>query len=158
MNIELPLYAQEKRNTCALACLRMVLAAYGTHLDESAIEAETTIEDEGAPIEEIERLARRYGLVAEIQETTLTDLGRILRQGGLPIAFIDRGVFDMAPHERLKHSIHDAKIHTVIPTRLSSASVTFHDPLPPRVTRRSIKLFDLAHRLLGRYCVVCAQQ
>jgi hypothetical protein len=52
MNIELPLYAQERPNTCALACLRMVLAAYGTHLDESAIEAVATMEDEGAPIEE----------------------------------------------------------------------------------------------------------
>jgi ABC-type bacteriocin/lantibiotic exporter with double-glycine peptidase domain len=158
MSIELPLYAQEKRNTCALACLRMVLAAYGTHLDESAIEAEATMEDEGAPIEEIARLARRYGLIAEIQETTVADLRRILRQGGLPIAFIDRAVFDMAPRERLKHSIHDAKIHTVIPNRLSSASVTFHDPLPPRVTRRSISVFDLAHRLLGRYCVICSQR
>ena len=30
MSTELPLYRQEKRNTCALAYLRMVLAAYGT--------------------------------------------------------------------------------------------------------------------------------
>jgi ABC-type bacteriocin/lantibiotic exporter with double-glycine peptidase domain len=52
----------------------MVLAAYGTHLDESAIEAVATMEDEGAPIEEIERLARRFGLIAEIQETTVADL------------------------------------------------------------------------------------
>jgi hypothetical protein len=33
MNIELPLYRQEKRNTCAFACLRMVLAVYGTDVD-----------------------------------------------------------------------------------------------------------------------------
>lgn len=33
MSIELPLYPQENRNTCALACLRMVLAAFGTQVE-----------------------------------------------------------------------------------------------------------------------------
>src|SRR5712664_3166046 len=30
MDSKIPLYKQEKYNTCALACLRMVLAAFGT--------------------------------------------------------------------------------------------------------------------------------
>jgi len=33
----------------------------------------------------------------------------------------------------------------------------YHDPLPPRVTRKSIRLFQLAHRLLGSCCVVCSK-
>src|SRR5262245_45245163 len=70
MSTELPLYRQEKRNTCALACLRMVLAAYRTQIEESALEAEARMEVEGTPIDELERLARLFGLTAEIQETT----------------------------------------------------------------------------------------
>ena len=39
MNIEIPHYEQEDDNTCALACLRMILAAYGTHVQEAEIKA-----------------------------------------------------------------------------------------------------------------------
>jgi hypothetical protein len=38
MTFKLPLYRQAKDNTCALACLRMVLAASGTHVEESVLE------------------------------------------------------------------------------------------------------------------------
>ncbi len=81
MNIELPLYAQEKPNTCALACLRMVLAPFGSEVEERAIEAVATLEKRGTLIDEVERLARHFNLVAEIQETTVDDLRRILDDG-----------------------------------------------------------------------------
>src|SRR6266571_2622238 len=90
MSIELPHYGQEKRNTCALACLRMVLAAYGTHVPESELEARAGMTPKGTPIDELERLARQFGLVAEMQEATVEDLRRILAEGKLPIALIDR--------------------------------------------------------------------
>jgi hypothetical protein len=44
MTIELPHYLQEKDNTCALACLRMVLAACDTHVQESGLEAQARME------------------------------------------------------------------------------------------------------------------
>ena len=158
MNFELPLYAQEKPNTCALACLRMVLAAFGTHVSESTLEAQTLMKERGTLIDELERLARQYGLVAQIRETTVDDLRRILAEGKLPIAYLDRAVFDLNPRQRAKHSLKDAKIHTVVPTNLTDASVTFHDPLPPRIARKSLRLFRQAHGLLGGYCVVCSKQ
>ena len=34
MSIELPIYRQETPRTCALACLRMALAAHGTSVEE----------------------------------------------------------------------------------------------------------------------------
>ena len=43
MNIELPLYRQEKPNTCALACLRMVLAAFGRERREKIVLAAEVI-------------------------------------------------------------------------------------------------------------------
>ncbi len=80
MSIELPHYNQEKNNTCALACLRMVLAAFGTEVPESEIQANARMERRGVHIAELERLARSYDLVAEIRETTIDDLRRLLRQ------------------------------------------------------------------------------
>src|SRR6266705_330327 len=97
MNIVLPLYGQEKPNTCALACLRMVLAAFGTEVAEATIEAQAQLQERGTLIDELERLAQQFPLVAEIQDTTVEELREILAEGKLPIAFIDRAVFDLTP-------------------------------------------------------------
>src|SRR5438552_6127207 len=158
MSTELPLYAQETRNTCALACLRMVLAAFGKQVAEDALAAEAGMEEGGTPIEELERLARQHGLVAKVQETTIADLRRVLAEGSVPIAYIDRAVFELNRRQRAMHSVRQAKVHVVVPTRVTEAYVTFHDPLPPRVTRRSVALFRQAQALLGSYCVVCSKQ
>lgn len=155
MNFELPLYAQEKRNTCALACLRMVLAAYGVAIQESELEAQALMEKRGTPIGELERLARHFNLDAEIRETTVEELAGFLAEGILPITFIDRAVFDLAPGQR--HTLRAAKMHTVIPFRVTTRSVTFHDPLGPRVTRKTIRLFGKAYDMLGGRCVVCSK-
>ena len=37
MSTGLPHYRQEKKNTCALACLRMVLASFGTDVEEGTL-------------------------------------------------------------------------------------------------------------------------
>ncbi len=158
MSIELPLYVQEKRNTCALACLRMVLATVGTKVEEETLEAQATMEVAGTPIEELERLARQFGLVAEIQETTVEQLQQILDEGKLPIAYLDRVLFAMPSRRRAKYIPRDPKIHNVIPTRVSPSYVTFHDPLPPRITRRSIGVFRHAYRILGLgFCTFLSQ-
>ena len=157
MSIDLPLYRQEKDNTCALACLRMVLAAFETTVEEHVLESRAHLEEEGTLIDELERLAREFHLRAEIQDTTVEELQRILSEGKFPIAFIDRAVFDLRPRLRAQHSIRDAIIHTVIPTRVTANSVTFHDPRLPQVTRKTIRLFRQAYMGLGGRCVVCAK-
>jgi hypothetical protein len=157
MNTELPLYAQQKPNTCALACLRMVLAAFGTSVTEAAIESQARMQARGTVIDELERLARQFNLVAEIQDITVEQLAEVLATGSLPIAYIDRAVFDLPPARRAKHSLRDARIHTVIPIRVSAKSVTFHNPLGPAITRRSIRLFREAYQKLGGRCVVCSK-
>jgi hypothetical protein len=141
MSTEIPLYRQEEGETCALACLRMVLAAFGMHVAESHLEAEASMEEGGTPIEELERIARRFGLEADIQEQTVEQIRKLLAEGKLAIAYLDRAVFDLTPRQRATHSPFDAKVHAVVPIRVTDASITFHDPLPPRITHRSIRLF-----------------
>jgi hypothetical protein len=116
------------------------------------------MEEDGTPIEELERLALQHGLVAEIQETSVEELRRILAQGRLPIAYLDRAVFELSPRQRARHSLRQARIHAVVPLRVTRGYVTFHDPLPPRAARRSVSLFRHAHGLLGSYSVVCSKR
>jgi ABC-type bacteriocin/lantibiotic exporter with double-glycine peptidase domain len=156
MSVELPHYTQEEDNTCALACLRMVLAAYGAHVPESELKAQAKMVPTGTPIEELERLARRYGLVAEIQHATVEHLRQFLAAGKLPVAFIDRAIFKLSPAERRHHSIRQAIQHNVIPVTIMERSVTLHDPLEPRIRRRTLRLFRQAFEALGGVAVVCS--
>jgi hypothetical protein len=141
MNIELPLRAQEKPNTCALACLRMILAAFGMEVSESELRAQANLEKRGTSIVELKRLAGQYHLEAGIEEVPVEDFWRLFEAEKFPIAFIDRAVFDLNPAQRIKHSLRDAKIHTVVPTLVTEKSIAFHDPVPPRIVRKSIRLF-----------------
>jgi hypothetical protein len=133
----------------------MILAAFGTPVSERELEANAKMEEGGTPIEELQQLAQRFGLVADIQQRTVEQLRQILADGILAIAYIDRAVFDLTPRERATHSPSDAKVHAVVPIRVTNASIMFHDPLPPRVTRRSIQRFREAHQLFDNACVVC---
>jgi hypothetical protein len=135
----------------------MALAAFGTRVSGGDLEAEAHREEAGTPINALERLARQHHLVAEIREATVEELRGVLAAGKLPIAFLDRAVFDLSPSRRARHSIRDAIIHTVIPTRLTAKSVTFHDPRVPRVTRKALPIFRQAYQMLGGRCVVCSK-
>jgi hypothetical protein len=125
---------------------------------DGAVRRAAPADDSGTPIEEFERLARQFNLVAGIQEVTVADLQRLLAAGKWPIAYLDRAMFDLKPRRRARYPLGEAKIHTVIPSRGTAAAVTFHDPLPPRITRKSMHLFRLAYEPLGSRCVVCSKQ
>jgi hypothetical protein len=136
----------------------MVLAGYGSQVDEGTIAAEAQSEPEGTAIGELERLARLFGLVAEIRETSTEQLRALLAEGKLAIAYIDRAVYGLTPAQRARHSLRAAKLHTVVPIRVTAASVTYHDPLRPgRIVRKSIRLFRAAYERIGSPCVVCSK-
>jgi hypothetical protein len=59
----------------------MVLAAFGTDVAEASIEAYAQMQERGTAIEELERLARHFHLVAEIADTTVEELREILVEG-----------------------------------------------------------------------------
>jgi Peptidase C39 family len=123
MSIELPLYAQSKPNTCALACLRMVLAAYGRDVEESTLEGQARLEPDGTDIGELERLGRQFGLITDIREMTVEQLRQLFAEGKLAITYIDRAVFVLTPAQRVKHSLRAARLHVVVPARITTASV-----------------------------------
>lgn len=135
----------------------MALAGFGKFIDEGTLESEAQMEEKGTPIDEVERLAKLHNLVAEIRDTTVDELRRILVKDKLAIAFIDRAIFELTPQQRATHSIRNAKMHCVIPTRITEASIMYHDPLRPHVVRRSIRLFERAHQGIGGYSVVCSK-
>src|SRR5438876_8422278 len=95
MNSPPPLFLQERPDTCALACLRMVLAAYGIAVDESTLVSQAKMEPGGTAIDEVERLARSFGLRAVIQDPTTDEIGALLASGQLAIVYLNRRVFDL---------------------------------------------------------------
>jgi hypothetical protein len=136
----------------------MVLAAFGTDVEESTLEDQAHLEPDGTEIGELARLARQFGLVASVQEVAVEHLGRSLAEGKLAIAYIDRAVFDLTPRQRAAHRLRDARIHTVIPTRVTATAVAYHDPMPPARSRRSIRIFRSAYERLGNHCVLCSRR
>lgn len=138
-----PFFEQERDNTCALACLRMILADRGVRVSEDELVGQTAVQLEGVAFEDLARLARRYQLRASIERLDLLGATDLIDRGGLAIAFIDRGVIDGV-----------FAVHAVIPIRVARKHVTFLDPLQGerRVTRRR---FDAAWGNLKHLCLVC---
>jgi ABC-type bacteriocin/lantibiotic exporter with double-glycine peptidase domain len=64
----LPLLKQEREDSCAIACLRMVLAGRGTMVTERELVLRAQMEEVGVDLEELERLARNLGLIATAWE------------------------------------------------------------------------------------------
>lgn len=150
MASRLPLYGQETNESCALACLRMVLAANGTFVEEHDLELQAATQAGGTHIQDLERLARRFGLLAQIEQVTPTQLRAIVEKGRLAITYVNRAFFDLPSLRHTRSAFTHPKVHAVIPIRVSEHYVTFHDPLdPPRIARRSILRFDRAHGFLG---------
>ncbi len=145
MNSKPPFFAQERYDTCALACLRMILAYYGTEVSEAELVRMTAMEEGGVDIEELARLARRCGLVAEIVSLSEEELIELNAQRRWMIVYLNRWPLDRV-----------FAIHAVIPIRVSRVFVTVLDPMRGQ-RRLSRRKFDQARKYLDRLCVVCNQ-
>lgn len=133
----------------------MVLAAHGTHIAESTLESQAGMTPGGTDIEQLEGLARRFGVAAQIQHATVDDLRTILAQGKLPIAYINRAFFDLASLRHVRPAFLKPLQHAVIPICVSAHFVTFQDPLVAGIVRRSRARFDRAHAFLRYVTLVC---
>lgn len=85
-----PFFAQERPDTCTLACLRMVLAAFGKETTEEQLMRAANMETGGVDIETLERLAHTFGLKPEVAQVQLDDLAALTEEEGLCIAFVNR--------------------------------------------------------------------
>lgn len=138
-----PFFRQEHDDTCALACLRMILAHHGTNVTEDELVQAATFESCGISTEEVKRLAERYGFQAEYGYLNLDAVAEFIAQGTFPIVFLDLRPIDGK----------DA-FHTVIPIRVSRRSITFLDPQQGqrRVARR---IFEQARSWWSDAALVC---
>jgi ABC-type bacteriocin/lantibiotic exporter with double-glycine peptidase domain len=76
-----PFFAQEGTYTCAIACLRMVLAQHNISVTEEELGHAARFEGYGIQIEEVVRLAHQFGLRAEIQGLDLAAVSGLLARG-----------------------------------------------------------------------------
>ena len=138
-----PFCAQERYDTCAVACLRMILGYHGIQMSEAELLRVTDMEEGGVDIEELARVARRFGLRAEIRSLSEDALAELVARQRWAIVFLNRFPLDR-----------QFAIHAVIPVRMTRHYVTVLDPRKGecRVSRRKL---DQARRYLDRYGVVC---
>jgi ABC-type bacteriocin/lantibiotic exporter with double-glycine peptidase domain len=142
MNSKPPFFAQERYDTCALACLRMILAHYGREISEAELVRMTVMEEGGVDIEELSRVARRCGLLAEILSFSEEELIRLIARRRWVILYLNRWPLDRV-----------FAIHAVIPIRVTRVFLSALDPLrgERRISRRK---FDRARQYLDRVGVV----
>jgi hypothetical protein len=154
----LPLLKQEREDTCAIACLRMILAGRGTLVTERELVLRTQMEEGGVDLEELERLARTLGLIATAREATARQIREHLRAGSDVIAYINRSVFDLSRLTDLTPALRSRRIHAVAPIHATARQITFHDPLGPAVVTKAIRRFEAAQRHLRSVCLVLLAQ
>src|SRR4051812_48489175 len=63
-----PFFEQERRDSCALACLRMLLAQHGANVSEADLLQDVAPLIGGLPLEELVQLAQRHGFHAEVRQ------------------------------------------------------------------------------------------
>jgi ABC-type bacteriocin/lantibiotic exporter with double-glycine peptidase domain len=138
-----PFIRQERYDTCALACLRMLLAHHGTEVSEAELVRLATMEEGGLDIEELARLAGSLGLRAEIRELAFKNLAELVAEQRYPIVYLNRLPMDA-----------EFSIHAVVPIRISAHFVTFLDPRRG-VRRVASWKFEACRRYLSNFGVVC---
>jgi hypothetical protein len=133
----------------------MVLGAFGTILEEPTLVAEATMQPGGMEIGEIERLAQLHGLSAEIRSATLDEIREIMAGDGLAIVYLNRRIFSIRNLRNLRTSIRESIIHCVVPIRITSREVIYHDPLLDEPQRASRQRFEAAFAHLDHRCIPC---
>ena len=79
MRVKPPLILQERLDTCAIACMRMLLAFHGRILSERQLLRFAAMEEGGVDIEELARLGRNLGLDTVIQELDGAAIAALIR-------------------------------------------------------------------------------
>ncbi len=152
-----PIIAQERGDTCAIACLRMLLAYYGRTITEPELVQAAAMEHGGLDIEELERLAVQFGLRADIRELGVPGIAALLARRIFPIVYLNRVHLDRRFPLSRQIALRLFLPHAVVPVGVSAHFVTFHDPLSSKPRRISKHKFEAAQRDLRNWCVVCSQ-
>src|SRR5262249_25014155 len=89
-----PFFARERRDSCDVACLRMLLAHRGADVSEAELLQEVGPMIGGRPLEELVQLAERHGLHAEIRQLDTHQLAELIDRSTFPIDYLDRSPLD----------------------------------------------------------------
>ena len=89
MQSKLPFRRQEHPYSCAVACLRMLLARHGIDVGEAKLREQCRTGETGTLARNLVACAHDYGFEAEIQYLTIEELHSLLDEGVYPIAYID---------------------------------------------------------------------
>jgi ABC-type bacteriocin/lantibiotic exporter with double-glycine peptidase domain len=138
-----PFIAQERPDSSAIACLRMLLAHQEQNVSEDALVQAAAMQPGGLDPEELKTLAHRYGLTAEVRQADLATLRSLLAEQRFPIVYLFRQPFDNL-----------AMTHAVIPVRIGSKFVTCLDPLRGK-RRISVQKFEQSRQLVANWVIVC---
>lgn len=145
MRLTPPFIAQESFNSCALACVRMILACQDRTVSEAELAEAVPPRAEGLAPDEAAQLARCFGLPAQELRLDLDSLVEQVQSRRFPMVFLYRLPIDGV-----------AAGHAVIPIRFTRHYVMVLDPL--RGLRRiSIRKFEAARRRIGRWVVVWSE-
>src|SRR5437764_15496218 len=89
-----PPLKQESHDTCALACLRMILSGQGVGVSAAALAERAKQQPGGVDIEDLRDLAVAYGLGADIRQLNAVNIAALLTRSVYPIVYLNRAYFD----------------------------------------------------------------
>jgi ABC-type bacteriocin/lantibiotic exporter with double-glycine peptidase domain len=142
MKSQPPFIGQESSDTCAIACLRMILAHRSKEVKEAELVKAAGMEPGGLNPEELARICRVCELGAMEKQLDQEGLFDLIQREQFPIVFLHR-----RPLDRIEAA------HAVIPISFSRHYVHFLDPLRGK-RRTTIRKFEQARRLVGQWVVV----
>lgn len=137
-----PFVAQERPDSCAIACLRMLLAQKGVDISEDELVRQARLNEGGLNPEEIAALARANGLPSRERMIDDAELAQLVEHGRYPIVILCRRFLDG-----------EDNVHAVIPIGFAKQYVTLLDPLCGK-RRISIRKLAMARNWVQRWAIV----
>jgi ABC-type bacteriocin/lantibiotic exporter with double-glycine peptidase domain len=120
MPSKLPFYAQETLESCAPACLRMVLASFGLELPEAELRARCDCTAAfGTDALMVVEAARQLGFPLTAKHNlNLAELEELVNAGHFPIIFVNLDPLDGLDEQ-----------HALVVIALNKSTTTVYDPL-----------------------------
>jgi ABC-type bacteriocin/lantibiotic exporter with double-glycine peptidase domain len=127
---KLQFHKQERAYSCAVACLKMVLEAFGKEIDDSELRRLCNTTELGTFADDIVSCTIELGFNAEKTYLAIANLKRLLEEDIFPIVYVNtyslNGIF---------------ATHAIIVEEIEDGEVMIIDPLDGRKTV-PLKIFD----------------
>ena len=114
---KLQFHKQERAYSCAVACLKMVLEAFGKDIDESELRRLCNTTELGTFADDIVSCAIELGFNAEKTYLSIADLKRLIEEDIFPIVYVNTYTFNgiFATHAIIVEEIEDGEVMIIDP-------------------------------------------